>query len=167
MYQIDPKKCIGYRNIFIHCGINNIKKNGAVVEECVAQLTSKLDKIHELCPYSKITVSPILPTKLSWLNARALLFNKLLFRYCDKNPQVGTLDFNMFVDSDGLLASALGRYQNQDDAIHLGSSGIFRLSRLIVHKIHGNPTDGRQYNHVAGSKVGTNLRADANSRPND
>ena len=100
-----------------------------------------------------------MPTKLNWMNARALHFNKLLFRYCDQNPQVGTLDFNSFVGSDGLLASALGRFQDQGDAIHLGSTGIFRLSRLIVRKLNSNPTDGRLYNQVAASKVGTGIRA--------
>ena len=157
--QIDPHQCEGYRNVFIHCGINNIKRNGSVVEECVDQLISKLDKIHELCPYSKVTVSPILPTKLPWLNARAMQFNQLLFRYCNRNPYFGTLDFNSFVGSDGLLASTFGRYKDQGDAIHLGSTGIFRLSRMIVHKLLGNPTDGRLYNQVAASKVGTGIRS--------
>ena len=153
--QIDPYQCEGYSNVFIHCGINNIKKSGSVVEECVDKLASKLDKICELCPYSKVTVSPILPTKLSWLNARALHFNQLLFRYCDGNPRIGTLDFNSFVGSDSLLDSALGRYQDQTDAIHLGSTGIFRLSRLIANKLLSNPTDGRLYSQAAASKVGT------------
>ena len=152
--QIDPQQCEGYRNVFIHCGINNIKKSGSIVEECVEQLTSKLGKICDLCPNSKITVSPVLPTKSSWLNSRALLFNQLLFRYCDQNPRIGTLDFNSFVGSDGLLADTLGRYQDPGDAIHLGSTGIFRLSRLIAHKLQGNPTDGRSYSDVVQSKVG-------------
>ena len=153
--QIEPQHCVGYRNVFIHCGINDIKKTGSIVEECVGQLTSKLEKICDLCPYSKITVSPILPTKLPWLNSRALQFNQLLFRYCNQNPRIGTLDFNTFVGSDGLLDNTLGRYQDQGDAIHLGSTGIFRLSRLIAHKLQGNPTDGRSYSDVVQSQVGS------------
>ena len=52
------------KNGFIHSGINNNRKTGYIVEECVEQLTSKLEKICDSCPYSKITVSPELPIKL-------------------------------------------------------------------------------------------------------
>jgi alkylated DNA repair dioxygenase AlkB len=152
--MINPSLCEGYRNIFIHCGVNDIKKRSSNIEQCASDLKVKLDDICRKCPYSKVTVSPVLPTKFGWLNEKALYFNKLIFQYVDMNPRVGTLDFNEFVDEDGKLADQFGRFKDKSDAIHLGSTGIFKLSRLIVDKIQRNPIDGRQFSDIARSKVG-------------
>ncbi len=157
--SIDPKLCVGYRNIIVHCGINNIKRNGANIELCVQQLVNKLSRICKLCPESKVTVSPILPTKLTWLNEKAIVFNQLLFKFCSQTQQIGTLDFNSFVDSDGLLRSEYGRYFNKSDAIHLGSAGIYKLSRIIVDKIYMSPIDGRSYSKVTESNISQSNRS--------
>ena len=150
--QIDPSRCVGYRNIFVHCGINDIKGRNSNVERSVSELTDKLCEIRSICPYAKLVVSPILPTKLQWLNEKAVRFNRLLFSFINSNPGlcIGTLDFSGFCDSkSGLLAEELGRYHNADDKIHLGSSGIFQLSRLICDKVFLSPVDGRQFSDVA------------------
>ena len=68
-------------------------------------------------------------------------------------PRVGTLDFNSFLDSDRLLDKYFCRYRKQDDLIHLGSNGIFKLSRLIARKILGSPVDGRLYSDVVSAPV--------------
>jgi hypothetical protein len=147
--KIDPNLCVGYRNVFIHCGVNSIKGRDANVPSCVNDLVSKLDRICELCPYARVTVSPILPTKFARLNEKAILFNDMLFKNCSKNPRIGTLDFSTFVDSEsGLLSEEFGRYRNPNDGIHLGSTGIYTLSRLIVKKVFGSPTDGRTYSEM-------------------
>ena len=73
--QIQPEECIGYKNVFVHCGINDIKRSGASVDACVKKLIGKLDRICDLCPSSRITVSPVLPTKMGWLNERGRHFN--------------------------------------------------------------------------------------------
>ena len=156
--QIHPEDCRGYKNVFVHCGINNIKRNGANVHEAAKQLIAKLDLICQLCPGSKITVSPLLPTKLPTLNQKAIHFNKIIFDYCTSNPRVGSLDFNCFLDDDNLLSESYGRYFDKTDAIHLGSSGIFRLSRIIANKIFQNPTDGRSYSNVVSGENLNNSR---------
>lgn len=154
--QINPSHCIGYKNIFVHCGINDIKSRNSNVQRSVSELTDKIREIRELCPFAKLVVSPVLPTKLQWLNEKALHFNRLLFNFITSNPSlcVGTLDFNDFCDSqNGLLADTFGRYFNKDDNIHLGSSGIFKLSRLISDKIFHSPVDGRNFSDVARKAI--------------
>ncbi len=122
--QIDPLSCVGYHNIFIHCGINNIKFRDANVHEAAHLLTTKLGIIRKLCSNSKITVSPILPTKSPTLNGKALLFNKLLFKYLSTNPSysIGTLNSDCFCDKDRLLGEKFGRYFDQTDNIHKSAS---------------------------------------------
>jgi alkylated DNA repair dioxygenase AlkB len=147
--QIKPHDCVGYKNIFIHCGINDIKQRNANVQEAATLLSSKVDQIRRLCPSSKIVVSPILPTKSESLNNKAVAFNRILFDFCSVNYSIGTLDFSGFCDDQGLLDKRFGRYFACDDMIHLGSTGIFTLSRLIARKIFGSPADGRLYSQVA------------------
>lgn len=147
--QIDPKACVGYKQVVIHCGVNDIKAARADVRDCANNLISKLDKITKLCKESKVIVSPILPTKSPFLNRKAIQFNGILFDYINRvNPRVGCLDFNCFLDESGLLASKFGRFHNTSDAIHLGSTGIFTLSRILTDKIRSSRVDGRAYNDV-------------------
>ena len=165
--QIDPKECAGYKNVIIHCGINDIKRPEADVQDCASRLISKLEKICRVCSRStKIVVSPILPTKLEHLNQKAKLFNQLLFDYVNRvKPRIGCLDFNSFLDREtDLLANQFGSYKNTSDPIHLGSSGIFTLSRLIIEKIRRNAVDGRMWNDVVSTNF-TNYPRD-NFRPN-
>ena len=140
---------MGYKQVVIHCGVNDIKSARADVRDCANNLISKLDKITKLCKESKVIVSPILPTKSPFLNRKAIQFNGILFDYINRvNPRVGCLDFNCFLDESGLLASKFGRFHNTSDAIHLGSTGIFTLSRILTDKIRSSRVDGRAYNDV-------------------
>ena len=158
--QIKPQTCVGYKNVFVHCGINDIKPRNANVHDSVGLLISKLDSIRKLCPDSRITVSPILPTKLPVLNEKAVMFNSILFKYCNTISNIGTLDFNCFCDKDNLLGEKFGRYFDRSDNIHLGSTGIFMLSRLMARKLFSNPVDGRLYGEVA--KLGATHRSSFN-----
>ena len=146
--QLDPALCVGYKNVVVHCGVNNIKRGGGDVKHWANELTKKLKNICDICPYSKVIVSPILPTRSSWLNERAMEFNSILFGYCNTNARIGHFDFDSFVDDEGLLNQQFCRYKKPDDPIHLGSSGIFKLSRAIAHKILGSPVDGRLFSDV-------------------
>jgi hypothetical protein len=105
-------------------------------------------------------VSPILPSKLPHLNQKAKLFNQLIFDYMNRvNPRVGCLDFNCFLDHESdLLGDRFGRFHDRTDAIHLGSTGIFTLSRVIIEKIRGNLVDGRMFNDVVSSNIPSSRR---------
>ena len=161
--DIDPTSCIGYKNIVIHVGINNLKstkipvlygdtKNINVYNKFIL-LKDKIDYINSLCPQSNIVVSPILPTKIDWLNQRALEFNKYLFEYlCIVN--IRSIDFDDFLDSYwDKLDDSYGCY-NSNDKIHLGRSGIRKLAKLIKDSILNPGRDGRSYASVTCDESG-------------
>ena len=157
--QINPSDCIGYNNIILHCGVNNIKKHGENISVCADKLIHKVESIRSLCPRSKITVNPILPSKSDVLNTKSKEFNSILFDYIDAQPDrlIRYLNFNVFVDTHSdLLSNELGRF-NSYDTLHLGSSGIRLLVKLIKERVCGNRVDGRPY---AG--VGSVNRASVN-----
>ena len=142
--DITPSDCCGYKNIFVNCGINNIKhyniNSSEKISTCFDNLKSKIDEILVLCPNSKVVVSPILPTKRHDWNKRAMYFNSLLFKYANTiRHRFTTLRFGMFVDGNtGLLCDILGSYWNPDDPLHLGSKGIRALARLIREQVYSS-----------------------------
>ena len=156
--HVDPLKCLGYRNIIFHIGINNLKdryhglKNigGHVdIQPVFDSWLTTVIKLRNLCPYSRIIVSPILPTKIKELNNRAIRFNSLIFNCANKFWS--ELNFNSFVNSSGLLDDNFGRRYNVNtgfrDRIHLGMLGISRLGLLFRDAILGRSgkVDGRLY----------------------
>ena len=142
--DIDPNSCIGYKKIWIHVGINNLKtlncKNINDIHGHFNTLIQKLNAIRSLCPYSKLMVSPILPTAIPTLNKRALIFNKLLF---EQSNWFTTLDFNLFCGNDGKMMDIYRCNNNRRDRIHLGSLGIKILSSKAKH--HLSQLDTRSY----------------------
>ena len=155
--QLDPQECIGYSNIIIHCGINNIKGHGVSVPNCVDRLICKVETIRALCPKSKITINPILPTKSQSLNDRCKHFNKLLLDFIDstRDHQLHYLNFDVFVDlRSNLLRDDLGRFKNPHDPIHLGSEGVQLLVKLIKDRVCGSRVDGRPYVGVSSMNSG-------------
>ena len=81
--DIDPYKYVGYKKIWIHVGTNNIKsincKSNHDIKKHYDTLINKLNTIRNLCPHSKVIVSPIPQTAIPALNYRAIRFNRLLF----------------------------------------------------------------------------------------
>ena len=141
--DINPVDCSGYANIFLHCGINDIKEDSITgptkVAACFRKLRDKVNVIKSICPKSRVFVSPILPTKDRTLNERCLFFNKLLFEFVRKS--VGGIlahDFNEFCDGNGMLCNDLGVYGKPNDKLHLGSNGIFKLVTIIRKCVYGN-----------------------------
>ena len=64
------------------------------IETIFDQWLSKLIAIKRLCPYSRIIVSPIPPTKIRSLNDRARKFNHLMFTCLTTSclPHVARID---------------------------------------------------------------------------
>ena len=140
--DIDPAECCGYRNIFIHCGINDIKhykiNNRDKVSAKFSELKSKINDISVLCPESRVFVSPILPTKSQMWNQRAEYFNKLLFAYMNQSMKFVALNFNEFCDNDNKLSDDMGKFWNKNDPLHLGSKGISTLVKIIRHHVYSS-----------------------------
>ena len=121
-------------------------------------LKEKIDYVRSLCPQSNIVVSPILPTKIDWLNQRAMEFNQYLFEYLTI-VDIKNLNFNVFLDTNwDKLDNDLGCY-NSADKIHLGRNGIRILAKLIKDAILKRGTDGRSFASVTRDKVGRGTTA--------
>ncbi len=170
--DIDPSVCCGYRNVFIHCGINNIKhhkvNSKSKITECFNDLRNKIDEILHICPNSNVVVSPILPTKRQDWNSRAVLFNNLLFQHQNVTLKFTTLRFGAFVDhTTGLLSDDLGTYWNARDVLHLGSKGIRMLVKLIRETVYSNKTRYRiSYRHALhGNTAAEGKRSHGASQP--
>ena len=95
-------------------------------------------------------MSPILPTKLQWLNERALEFNHYLFQYLEAVNDIKCLDFTEFVNiKNGLLKDEYGCYKNREsDMIHLGRKGIGKLATLMKDIVLISRRDFRDYTSV-------------------
>ena len=142
--DIQPRDCIGFQNIVVQVGLNNLKNKFASsdgridVAKTFDMWLHKLFQIRRLCPYSRIIVSPILPTKIRALNDRARNFNSFIFSCVNKFWYL--LDFDTFLDDRlDLLDNNFGRYFNvstgRRDRIHLGRLGISKLSLLIKEAV--------------------------------
>ena len=151
--DIKPEACCGFKNIFVHCGINDIKQQEVNSPQKVHQkfdeLKAKIEQILVLCPDSKLFVSPIMPTKSPRWNRRALDFNQKLFEYCNQTGnKFSTLDFNDFCDAHGNLRDDFGKYYHPSDQLHLGSKGINAFVKVVRQKVFSNTTNSRLFSDV-------------------
>ena len=147
--DIDPALCKGYSRVWIHCGINNLKYNRcntySDVEKIFKTFMNKLGAIRNLCPETKIYVSPIQPCAIPGLNSRAAQFNSLLFSV--RNIWWSELKFNNFCCREtGMLARQFRSFKNRGDKIHLGMRGINALKHALLCEL--NKVNSRLYSAV-------------------
>ena len=135
--DIDPTRCKGYGRVWIHCGINNLRYNRCTsysdVKHIFKIFMNKLSAIRNMCPETKIYVSPILPCAIPGLNNRAAWFNSLLFSV--RNIWWHELKFDQFCCwQTEMLASQFRSFRKRGDKIHLGRHGInaFPFFSLII-----------------------------------
>ena len=160
--EIEPINCVGFQNIVIQVGLNNLKNKYAELDGTIDidgifnKWLLKVITIKQLCPYSRIVVSPIPPTRVRGLNDKARRFNALLFSCLNKFWV--ELGFDNFLDSNyDLLDDNLGRLRilssGRRDKIHLGRLGISKLSLMIKEVIlmPRYKVDSRSYSGVAAS----------------
>ena len=142
--DIQPIDAIGFENIVIQVGLNNMKDRYAPsdglldIEGIFSQWLKKILQIRASCPYSRIIVAPIPPTKIRTLNNRAKTFNAILFGCVNKFWY--ELRFDSFLDDQhDLLDNNYGRYfkveNGRPDRIHFGRLGISKLSLMIREAI--------------------------------
>ena len=147
--DINPARCKGFGRVWIHCGINNLKYNRCTNYSCVKEIfkmfMNKLGAIRNLCPDTKIYVSPILPCAIPGLNERAGWFNSLLFSV--KHIWWNELKISSFCCSEtGMLANQFRSFRNRGDKIHLGMHGIKALECALLSEL--NKVNGRLYSSV-------------------
>ena len=100
-------------------------------------------------------MSPILPTRNSKLNERAVKFNHMLFNFLAEDIRgegVRSLNLSEFVDAQtGLLCENLrvwdsrsGSYNNKD-ILHIGKAGIRLLAGCVRNGVLNKFTTSRSY----------------------
>ena len=169
--QIEERKCLGYRNIVIHCGINDIRDNSPGRTESDPEptdvkahfelLARKVSLIKQMCPLSSIVVNPLLPTKNQRLNQRVLEFNALLFNFLANDVRgegVRSSNLSAFVDEQwGVLREEYGVWDsrsnayNKRDILHLGKQGIILLAKTIRESVHTKLVTSRSYSSTLTS----------------
>ena len=143
--DIDVNKCNGFKTIWIHCGINDLKdrvcKSDADIHRVFKVLMAKLERIRTVNPRARVMLSPVLPTGITALTERASYFNSLIFAV--KNPWWSELNVSSFLNSYGNLDIFYRCRNNPADRIHLGYNGINALTGKI--KFATARTDTRTY----------------------
>ena len=146
--QINPHNCVGYNNIIIMCGINNIKvgsiRNQSGIQNVYTILKSKIQSISKLNNKAKIFICPILPTKSRELNKKALYFNQLIFNdlvMCNFRVSV-VHGFNDFVDPADTLLSRNYSKPHMNDLLHLNEKGVKLLAKNIKSSIFQRKKSG-------------------------
>lgn len=124
--DIVPEECVGYQNIFIHCGTNDLRckyvTGGAYIHQVVETLKEKLLVIEQLCPMANIFVVPVLPTRIPAMNDHIQYYNVVVNRMLYQQfPKISFSSVHSFLDRQGLLDIRLTR---NNDTIHLGKKGI-------------------------------------------
>ena len=92
-------------------------------------------QIGKISPKSKITVLPVLPTRLNEMNQNILFFNKCvadMLRHCF-NDNVLFPGIYQFLDRSGLLAA---KFTRTNDLYHLGDRGIAQLVSIIKQSVY-------------------------------
>ena len=131
--NIQPHLCIGYSDLFLMSGTNDLRceyiNDEEQIHSLVLQLKGKLREIRQLCPRIKIFVVPVLPSRIPKMNENIGKYNELvdhmLYTYF---PDIWYEGIYSFLDNNGLLSKNLAR---GEDKIHLGSKGIAKLVRYI------------------------------------
>ena len=132
--DIDPVSAVGYSNVLILCGINDIRSKHIVQKEDVKciydKFKSKVKEIQAVCKGISIAVCPILPTRLYDLNKKAIYFNSFIFD--DLVPNNWGISYvwglNEFLNETGALDRTLAK---PSDHLHLNKRGAGLLGKFI------------------------------------
>ena len=142
--QIHAEKCIGYNNVVVHCGLNDVRKPDVVSDDDVLAIYTKFkSKINQLLHFNKrarVYINLLLPTKLSDCNKKINYFNKLIIEdLCRSYSRLKYIDTNKkFCDINSFLSNSLSQEFNRDnqpDYIHLNAAGIRLLSVTVKNAI--------------------------------
>ena len=169
--DLDPVSCMGYANVVLLCGINDVRQPDVVNEHdiagCYNKLKLKIKQIKYLSPSTAVFVCRLLPTKLPQLNRKVDTFNRLI--YFDLIPScrdvVYVESFERFARNHVLADDLSKQYDRlgRPDTLHLNRSGARLLASFIKHAVFlrlnggvdkrkrtGN-LDGRLYSNVASA----------------
>ena len=121
-----------YQNIIIHVGINDINRNDRLsTSDYLHKLKNKCNEIHSIYPTTRIILSPLLPTKLHQLNMQIWDINTGIVNLSQTHHNIILMDNSIFAINNNLLNSEYSCYNNPQDCIHLGKTGIRVLAESM------------------------------------
>lgn len=139
--DIDPLLAVGYSNVVILCGINNIRSKHITEREDIKDIYDnfklKIKEIQSVCKGINVVICPILPSRLYDLNKKAVYFNSFIFN--DLVPNNFGISYvwgiNEFLDNLGVLKEGLAK---PNDYLHINKRGAGLLGRLIKQHFFPN-----------------------------
>ena len=136
--QINASDCVGFANVTIVCGTNDLRtetiSHPSQITHVVQKLELKLAQIKRLCPKAKITVMPVLPSRLPKMNNNIMQYNNIVGSMLNRLfKDVSFPSVHHMLDNHGLLAMNLTR---GGDAIHLGTRGVAKFVSLIKCSVY-------------------------------
>ena len=146
--DIRASDCIGYSHVIIACGTNDLRPENthhhSQIHKLVSDIKFKILQIKTLCPYAKINLMPVLPTRNPAMNSNVVAFNELVLSMLGDNFQdVWHPGLYSFVDRSGLLSIDLTR---ANDSIHLNGKGIAKLVSLVKLLVYKRECENRPCN---------------------
>ena len=120
---------MGYTNVIIALGINDIVRNNTTPETLIKMVESKCELLHRLNPKNpkcKVYLSTVLPTSDNITNETIRIYNNYLFLLSQKHHNLYIIDnYCEFLSADNLLNK---RYRNHvNDMIHINHRGLLKL----------------------------------------
>ena len=131
--DIDPRECVGYSNIVIVCGTNDLRPEyNPDVTELSQLLFEKVRQLRDLNPLSKIILMPVLPTRNRAMNKNIMAFNRLVGKWVVQQRDSFIVNPNVqeFLDDAGLMSKKWVR-EGDFDGIHLGPAGLCKFISII------------------------------------
>ena len=105
----DPFTIGPCRNILLNVGINDVQEDNPKSTRClVDQLDSKIKSIMKVYPKTKVSISLLLPTKISYLNFRVNQLNNNIKRLAANRRDINVIAHSNLVDQFGFLNPVLG-----------------------------------------------------------
>ena len=134
--DIDPRDCVGYSNIVLVCGTNDLRpEEHPNVPALANRLIEKARQMRLLCPKSKLFMMPVLPSRDASMNRNVMAFNRRIGDWVERegDPFVDQPSVVEFLDNRDLLDR---RFTRPGDLVHLGKSGICKFVTIIKNSIY-------------------------------
>ena len=171
--DINPVSCMGYANVVLHCGINDVRqpdvKSENDIADCYNKLKLKIKQIKKLSPSTRaVFVCQLLPTGDLQLNFKVDSFNRLIhFDLLPTCKDVVRVKGFMKFACNRVLAEELSKQFDRNgrpDTLHLNKSGARVLAGLIKQSVFTRLNGGADRRHHIG-KVNGRLYSNVASDP--
>ena len=172
--DINPVSCMGYANVVLHCGINDVRqpdvKSENDIADCYNKLKLKIKQIKKLSPSTRtVFVCQLLPTRDLQLNFKVDSFNRLIhFDLLPKCKDVVRVKGFMKFACNQVLADELSKQFDKNgrpDTLHLNKSGARVLAGLIKQTVFTRLNGGVDRRHHIGKVNGRLYSSVASDSP--